>query len=153
MNPIKRLRKELKLSQTELAEKIGVDQTSVSKWELEKSYPDMDSAKKLAVLFQTPIDIIMGREQDEFSKKIDYSRGLKLIIDEVVTNAKVTDVPTEFLYQLTSFALPKPYYNMLYLYRQDENLQELYRVWKNLTTNDKRELIGYANALSMKNIK
>ena len=151
MNLTKRLRKEQWLSRTELAKILGVDQTSVSKWELEKSYPDMDSAKKLAVLFQTPIDIIMGREQDEFSKKIDYSRGLKLIIDEVVTNAKITSIPTEFLYNLTSFALPKHYYDILNLYRRDLDLQEICQIWEILSYENKRELIGYSNALKNRN--
>ena len=153
MDPTKRLRKEQGLSQTELAKILEVDQTSVSKWELEKSYPDMDSAKKLAELFQTPLDVIMGRENDEFSKKIDYSRGLKLIIDDVVTNSKITGIPTEFLYNLTSFALPSPYYKVLYNYRHDTDLQEICQIWENLSYENKRELIGYANALKNRNDK
>jgi DNA-binding XRE family transcriptional regulator len=31
-----------------MTEIVGVDQTAVSKWELEKSYPDINLEKKLA---------------------------------------------------------------------------------------------------------
>ena len=124
-----------------------MEQTAVSKWELGKSFPNTNTAKKLVELFNAPLDIIMGRETDEFAEKIDYTRGLKLIIDDAVSNAKVTGVSKEVLYQITSFALPGVYYNVLNDYRRDENLQEFYKVWKELDFHQKREVIGYANAV------
>jgi hypothetical protein len=107
----------------------------------------------LAALFNTPIDIILGRESDEFSEKIDYTRGLQLLVDDAILNAKVTGIPREFLYHVTSLALPNPYYQILYEYRRDPALQEIFALWKKLDFYDKREMIGYGNALVRKKNK
>ena len=71
-----------------LTGKAGVDQTAMRKWELEKSYPDVESDKKLAALFNTPIDIILGREKRRIFKKIGMTRRLKLIIDDAVLSKR-----------------------------------------------------------------
>ena len=47
---IAELRKRHGMTQLELAEKIGVTDKAVSKWERELSYPDINSLPKLAEL-------------------------------------------------------------------------------------------------------
>lgn len=59
---IKVLRKKANLSQAELAERLNVNQTAVSKWELGRTLPDADTLSRLADIFDISIDQILGRE-------------------------------------------------------------------------------------------
>ena len=58
-NKILELRTKLNLSQTELAEKIGVTNKAVSKWETGKSKPTTNAIQKLASLFKIDIDELL----------------------------------------------------------------------------------------------
>ncbi len=49
-------RKELGMTQLELAEKMGVTDKAVSKWERDLSYPDVNSLPKLAAIFGMSVD-------------------------------------------------------------------------------------------------
>ncbi len=54
-------RNELKISQVALAKKLNVDPKTLSKWENGGSYPDLESASKLAEIFNMSLsDIING---------------------------------------------------------------------------------------------
>ncbi|MFO7316983.1 MAG: helix-turn-helix domain-containing protein [Bacilli bacterium] len=53
-------RKELKLTQAQIAEYIGVSRAAVSKWEKGQSYPDITLLPKLAKLFHLSIDELLG---------------------------------------------------------------------------------------------
>ena len=52
-------RKELGMTQLELAEKMGVTDKAVSKWERELSYPDVNSLPKLAEIFGMSVDELL----------------------------------------------------------------------------------------------
>ena len=52
-------RKELGMTQLDLAEKMGVTDKAVSKWERDLSYPDVNSLPKLAKLFGMSVDELM----------------------------------------------------------------------------------------------
>ena len=52
-------RKELGVTQMELAEKMGVTDKAVSKWERDLSYPDISSLPKLAEIFEMSVDELM----------------------------------------------------------------------------------------------
>ena len=56
------LRKKAGLSQTELAEKLGISPQAVSKWESGKNLPDIDTFCELAWLFNTTLDSIVNSE-------------------------------------------------------------------------------------------
>ena len=62
MSYFKDLRKSKGLSQAELARIINVDQTAVSKWELGKSFPDMEIAIRVADYFGVSVDYLLGRD-------------------------------------------------------------------------------------------
>ncbi len=64
------LRKKSGLSQSELAEKIGVTNKAVSKWENGKAKPSTDVLRKLAVLFGQPIDELMQMRKERKDMKI-----------------------------------------------------------------------------------
>ena len=60
------LRKEQGMTQLELAEKMGVTDKAVSKWERDLSFPDVSSLPRLAEIFGISVDELMqGRERTE----------------------------------------------------------------------------------------
>lgn len=56
---ISKLRLEHKMTQLELAEKLGVSDKSVSKWEVGGCYPDVTLFLQIADLFNVSVDYIM----------------------------------------------------------------------------------------------
>ena len=58
-HPIKKQRKKLKLTQEELAEKIGVSQKDISRWENYMHKPSQDSLQKLAKALDCTVDDII----------------------------------------------------------------------------------------------
>jgi len=50
------IRKSRGMTQEYVAEKVGVDQTSVSQWEKGKTKPRVDTLIKLAELFECSVD-------------------------------------------------------------------------------------------------
>ena len=60
MSAIRQYRKKQGLTQKAFAELFHVDQTSVSKWELGKSYPDVADALRLSSYFGISLDRIFG---------------------------------------------------------------------------------------------
>lgn len=63
-NRIKALRKTTGYSQKELAEELGVGQTTVSAWETGRNEPDNKSAYKMTKLFGCSIGYLMGYEPE-----------------------------------------------------------------------------------------
>ena len=55
-------RKRLNLTQEQLAESLGVTAQAVSKWENDQSCPDINMLPKLAQLFGTTVDALLGNE-------------------------------------------------------------------------------------------
>ena len=60
MNKIQILRKENNLIQQDLAEKLGVSNKSISKYERGEREPDFNTLKKLSNIFNVSIDYILG---------------------------------------------------------------------------------------------
>ena len=55
-------RKQLGLTQDQLAERLGVTAQAVSKWENDQSCPDITMLPKLAEIFSTTTDALLGHE-------------------------------------------------------------------------------------------
>ena len=66
------MRTQLNLSQTELAEKIGVTNKAVSKWETGKSKPTTNIIRKLATLFKINVDELLSLRDEE--RKMEISK-------------------------------------------------------------------------------
>ena len=147
MNPIKALRKERGLTQVQLAQELGVDQATVSKWEIGRAYPEAKYALKLSEYFGVTVDYILNNESDERTQKIDFTQGLNKVIDEAVTNAKVTGVPREFWFQLSSFALPRMYYDLLGQYRRNDDFRRMVTIWNKMNVRQQMELLGFAQGI------
>ena len=71
-NYIFKKRQETKLSQSQLADILGVTNKAVSKWENGKAKPTTDTLRKMAALWQIPIDELLKLKGDE--KKMDISK-------------------------------------------------------------------------------
>ena len=59
---LRELRKEKGLSQTEFAKLLCTTQDSISLWELGKSFPDIPTLIKIARIFETTTDYLLGLE-------------------------------------------------------------------------------------------
>lgn len=68
---IKDRRKEKKFTQIEVARRLGIDNTTISKWESDVYEPDADTLAKLAELFDTTSDYLLGLTNDPSPTKKD----------------------------------------------------------------------------------
>lgn len=59
---VKQLRKERKLTQQQLADKLFIEQTTVSSWERGKAFPDTSRLQEIADFFGVGVDELLGRE-------------------------------------------------------------------------------------------
>ena len=59
---LKVLRAEHNLTQDDLADKIYVTRTAISKWETDNGYPSIESLKQIAMLFNTTVDELINDE-------------------------------------------------------------------------------------------
>ena len=67
---LKKLRKNKNITQEELAQKIFVTRTAVSKWESGRGYPSLDTLKILAEFYEISIDDLISNEEIiDISKK------------------------------------------------------------------------------------
>ncbi len=85
---LQKLRKEESLTQEELAEKLFVSRTAISKWESGRGYPSIDSLKVIAKHFNITIDELIGSEevislaeQDKMETNKKYSALICGILD------------------------------------------------------------------------
>lgn len=69
-NYILELRRKSGLSQSELADRIGVTNKAVSKWETGKSKPTTDTLRKLAAIFHVPIEQLLSLKDKERKMKV-----------------------------------------------------------------------------------
>lgn len=60
---LQELRKQKSLTQEELAEKLYVSRTAVSKWESGRGYPNIDSLKAIAKFFAVTVDQLISSEE------------------------------------------------------------------------------------------
>ena len=68
---LKAHRKELGISQDELAEKIFVSRQSISNWENNKTYPDIHTLLLLAETFSVSLDELIKGDVEEMKKEIN----------------------------------------------------------------------------------
>ena len=76
------LRKNAKLTQIELAEKLNYSDKAVSKWERGESLPDVETLKKIADLYDVSVDALL-KEQADITKRIrkrELTAGQKTFI-------------------------------------------------------------------------
>ena len=89
-------RKKMNMSQEEFANKIGVSRQAVSKWELDKAYPDLDKLMDICGMFGLSLDeLVNGVEQHEESGTDDGQSAeisdAPVNVSDVGDNQTVTD--------------------------------------------------------------
>ena len=60
---LQELRKQVGITQQELAEKLYVSRAAVSKWESGKGYPNIDSLKQIASFFSVTVDSLVSNDE------------------------------------------------------------------------------------------
>ena len=65
-NKIMTLRAAARISQEELAEKLGVSRQSVSKWEMDQSVPMLDKVLMICELFSVSCDTLLREDTDVY---------------------------------------------------------------------------------------
>ena len=84
------MRKEQGMTQLELAEKMGVTDKAVSKWERDLSFPDVDSIPRLAEIFDVTVDELMQVKSD--SKENGKVKRISEVVLKVIALATGIDV-------------------------------------------------------------
>ena len=76
------LRKELKLSQSDIAKQLKTSVSVISRYEREEMTPSIDTALKLANILKTTVGYLLGEsEYDNFLKDPEMGKRLKEIKD------------------------------------------------------------------------
>ena len=102
---LKELRKQKKLTQTELASKLNISQKSYSNWESGKAEPTLDNIIKLANILDTTTDELLGR-QINFGDKIlnkKYKYDLSVLKESDIQ--KLNDLKMTLAFELLDESL------------------------------------------------
>ena len=78
---LQELRKSKDLTQEELAEKLYVSRTAVSKWESGRGYPNIDWLKEISMFFSVSIDELLSSEKLLFIAEKENKTNIKNICD------------------------------------------------------------------------
>lgn len=82
---LKYLRVREKMSQSELADKLGVSKSTVGMYELGKREPDFETLEAIADLFNVDMNFLLGKVGSELSPKDerDIAKDLNRIMTEI----------------------------------------------------------------------
>lgn len=78
---LKKLRKDMNLSQEDLADKLGVSRQSISKWESGVVYPEMDKMVQLCKLFNVSMDDLLNNNVSEVNNTKQAKSSINNFID------------------------------------------------------------------------
>lgn len=68
---LKEEREKNELSQKDVADRLHVARQSVSRWETDQSYPDLENLMALGRLYHVSIDELLGMEKEEISESVE----------------------------------------------------------------------------------
>ena len=74
---LKKLRTDNNMTQDELAEKVYVTRTAISKWETDRGYPNIESLKAIAKFFSVTLDELLSSEEVLTIAEEDHKRKEK----------------------------------------------------------------------------
>lgn len=78
MNRIKQLRKQNGISQQKLSSMVNVNQTAISQWETGKTSPNLDTAAKLAEIFNVSMEYLLGKDSAVEPEPGKSSTGVRI---------------------------------------------------------------------------
>jgi len=82
------LRKEHRLSQAEIAEKLDVSQNAYNKWEADKCKPGAENLYKISVFYKIDLTELLD-DSEKISVSINTIKGGNNIIAEIIPNASI----------------------------------------------------------------
>jgi methanogenic corrinoid protein MtbC1 len=131
---LKKIRKERKLTQKDLAEVLGLAQTTIANYEKNIRFPEQKNLNKIANYFDVSLDYLLARKKEnkkcEHLKSVkkdipldklseDYLRTLlsgdKDIAREIIEEALIMDIPIEQIYLYVIEPALKKLGNLWYL--------------------------------------
>lgn len=81
---IKNNRERLNLSQSQLAEKIFVSRQSISNWETDKNYPDLQSLIAMSKLFKVSLDELVQSDIEIMKEKVEVGDDDRLVFSGIL---------------------------------------------------------------------
>ncbi len=137
---ITKLRKEFKLTQLELAEKIYVTPQAVSKWEKGKSIPSIEVLIELTKLFNISIDYLLDNteilEHDYKSMFKNYSRAAAL---NKFINSKFPSENINKIFYLLNKSERELIINLIITKKLKVDLED---IWPYLTDQERKIILG-----------
>ncbi len=100
-NRLKELRKNLNINQDELAERLFVTRQTISNWENDKSYPDIQSVLLISDIFEVSIDqllkgdvesmekIVTEQNEADIKKMNTYAKGMLITIIAILISTPI----------------------------------------------------------------
>ena len=99
---IKQLRKEKGLTQSQLADELGVTDKAVSKWEVGEANPDISLLVKIAEVFNVTIDYLLTGKVEEGLSLDDMDKDKRAVLlvkkDDAVNFEKFKHVDARILF-------------------------------------------------------
>ena len=99
---IKKLRKEKNISQTELADAIGVHQSHIGRYERNDSVPTAFIIKKMAHLFNVSADYLLSEEDGEIAASLTSDKELLSQFQEI---SRLNDENKRFIKKMIKMVL------------------------------------------------
>ena len=90
-NLIATLRREKKLTQKQLAEKLGISPKTVSKWERGQGFPDVSFLSELSEIFSVDVRKLLAGEMPKSKTEVGNVKKTKFYVCDVCGNA-ITDL-------------------------------------------------------------
>ena len=75
---LKKLRKDNEMTQEELAGRLFVTRTAVSKWETDKGYPAIDSLKAISDVFHISLDDLISEDDVKNQRALEDKQARKM---------------------------------------------------------------------------
>lgn len=79
---LKKLREEKNISQTQLAEDLGVTKGTISVWERGIRKPDFDKMEKIAAYFDTTLQFLLGNDANRSQGQVSDETAAKWEMDD-----------------------------------------------------------------------
>ena len=136
---IKQLRKEKGLTQSQLADLLGVTDKAVSKWEIGETNPDISLLPKMSEIFNVTLDyLLVGKKEEKISiDDMDAAKRLHYIV-------KNDDVDSFIKYKYDGMSKDNNLFTRT-IYAGNKYLKKLnINVWKELVGENANKILSYA---------
>ena len=121
---LKLLRKESKLTQEELAEKLNVSRQAITKWESNEGIPDIENLKQISIMFDTTIDELIKEEKD-----INIDLKKNVYFEELdIDHTKHFDISINKSKDINFLPIDKEVVKVEVISYEVENIKDLFKI-------------------------